>query len=291
LNKDRESSGVYKGLTALLLTTLLWGSSFPAIKFVVAEVSEYTYTWFRSLVALIGLSPYLAYVVYRKKLSRRVVVGGLITGVVYAIGLWLQGWGTRYTIASNSAFITGLNVVFVHLYSMLLLRKYTSKLAASLLSAVLGLYLLTKPATGFGMGEALVLVSSLFWAAQVILIDKYSGEDPLVFTYFEMLPALGFILPSLYAGAQGLPSGMRLIALIYLGLVCSDVAFAFQVYGQRFVVAAVAGIVFLLEPVFATFLAWLTLGEVLKPLQIIGAMLILSSLFLSSTEAEKNNGY
>ncbi|HDJ66530.1 MAG TPA: EamA family transporter, partial [Nitrososphaeria archaeon] len=83
------------------------------------------------------------------------------------------------------------------------------------------------------------------------------------------------------------PHDVRLIALVYLGLVCSDAAFALQVYGQKFVEAAVAGIIFLFEPVFATFMSWLILEETLKPLQIIGASLILLSLFLSSKDSAK----
>ena len=277
----------YRGLIPLLLTAFLWGSSFPAIKFVVAEVDEYTYVWFRSLAALAGLTPYALYAVYRRRLDRGIVVGGLVTGSVYAVGLWLQGWGTMYTTASNSAFITGLNVVFVHLYSALLVGRYSRRLAASLASAVAGLYLLTEPVSGFGLGEGLILMGAFFWAAQIILIDRYCGGDPLLFTYFEMMPALVFIAPSLYMGAVEIPGGMRLAALVYLGLICSDAAFAFQAYGQRYVEATVAGIVFLLEPVFATFMAWLFLGETLEALQIGGAVLILLSLFLSSSDAQR----
>ena len=285
--EDGDGGFVYRGLMVLLLTTLLWGSSFPVIKFVVAEISEFTYVWFRSLVALAGLTPYTLYMVFKKRLDRKVVVGGFITGIVYAVGLWLQGWGTKYTTASNSAFITGLNVVFIHLYSMLLVRRYSRRLATSLASAITGLYLLTKPVSGFGLGESLVLASAFFWAIQIILIDRYCGGDPLSFTYFEMMPALIFAAPSLYNGSVEIPHDVRLIALVYLGLVCSDAAFALQVYGQKFVEAAVAGIIFLFEPVFATFMSWLILEETLKPLQIIGASLILLSLFLSSKDSAK----
>ncbi|RLF99528.1 MAG: EamA/RhaT family transporter [Thaumarchaeota archaeon] len=284
---DDDRRPVYRGLAALLLTTLLWGSSFPAIKFVVDEISEFTYVWFRSLVALAGLTPYTLYMVFKRRLDREVVVGGFLAGIAYAVGLWLQGWGTKYTTASNSAFITGLNVVFVHLYSMLLVRRYSGRLAASLISAVTGLYLLTKPVSGFGFGEGLVLAGAFFWALQIILIDRYCEGDPLLFTYFEMMPALLFMAPSLHNGIVEIPHGMRLIALIYLGLVCSDIAFALQVYGQKFIEAAAAGIIFLFEPVFAAFMAWLSLGETLKPLQIIGASLILLALFLSSKDTMK----
>ena len=178
-------------LIALIGTSLIWGSSFPIIKIVVTNISDYTYVWLRSLIAICGLLPYVLY--YWVKTCRNKVScisfkigmkGGLLAGIFYALGLWLQGLGTRYTTASNSAFITGLSVVFVHLYSYFILRKYGSKLILSLALALLGLYLLTMPTGGLNIGDILVLMGSLMWASQIIIIDKFSKSNPLVFTFF-----------------------------------------------------------------------------------------------------------
>ena len=59
-------TGKFKGVVAIALTSLLWGSSFPVIKVVIAEMSEYTYTWLRSLIAVAGLTPYLIYYLHRR---------------------------------------------------------------------------------------------------------------------------------------------------------------------------------------------------------------------------------
>jgi len=277
----------FYGVSALLLTTLLWGSSFPVIKLVMSEISGYTYTWIRSSLALLILLPYVLHIRSIGRLNRKTVEGGLIAGIAYALGLWLQGWGTSYTTASNSAFITGLNVVFVHTYVAFILRDYSWKLALSLTLSIVGLYMLTVPSTGFNIGDFLVLLGAIMWAAQIIIIDRYSSSDPFAFTFFEMIPALVFAIPSLLS-ENVLAINLNVIGLLlYLAFFCSVLAFSLQVYGQRFVNPAVAAIIFLLEPVFAALFAHALLAETFNAEQALGATLILIAMFISTINHEK----
>lgn len=268
----------------LILTSFLWGSSFPIIKIIITTVNEYFYVGFRSLIAVFGFSPYVFYMFIRKKFSLENIKGGLFAGIVYALGLWLQGWGTRYTLASNSAFITGLSVIFVHLYTGLIIRKYSVKLGMSLILSIIGLYMITVPSTGFNVGDFLVLLGSFMWALQIILVDKYCHGDPIIFTFFEMVPALTFLIP--YVASDNwiystIDFGI-LFLFIYLAIICSDVAFALQVVGQRYINPAVTAVVFLLEPVFAAFLAYILISEVMNILQIIGGIIILLAILTAT---------
>jgi drug/metabolite transporter (DMT)-like permease len=273
-----------KGLVALILTSVLWGTSFPVIKTVMYYVNEYTYTWVRSLIAILGLTPYLLYTYYRGRFSVSTAKGGLLAGIAYALGLWLQGWGTKYTTASNSAFITGLNIIYVHIYSATVMRRYSIKLFLALILSTSGLYLLTTPTTGFNLGDLLVLAGSFMWALQIILVDRYSGGDPLIFTLFEMVPALTFLIPDVVFYSTISVSVNVLLMITYLAFVCSNTAFALQVFGQRYVSPAVTAIVFLLEPVVAAILSYVLLGEVFTSIKVLGASLILTAMFLSSTD-------
>ena len=273
----------YEGIVALVMTSFLWGTSFPVIKVVIAGISEFTYTWLRSVIAVTGLLPYLIYYLRKHgRLSSEGVKGGLLAGLTYALGLWLQGWGTRYTTASNSAFITGLSVVFVHLYVGIVRRSYSPYLGLSLALSVAGLYLITVPTTGFNVGDLLVLIASTLWAAQVVLVSRYCRGDPLTFTFFEMLPAIAFIVPDVVTGSVGPFKPEYVLMIAYLGLICSDVAFTLQVLGQRYVSAAVAAVVFLLEPVFAAVLAHILISEVMTLQQVLGASLIVTAMLIAS---------
>ena len=84
-----------------------------------------------------------------------------MAGIAYTLGLWLQGWEMRFTTASNAAFIMGFNVVFVHLYTALLRRRYDCKLTLSLALSLSRLYLLAIPQGMLNIGDALVLVGAV----------------------------------------------------------------------------------------------------------------------------------
>jgi len=274
-----------KGLLALLITSTLWGSSFPAIKLIVMDISEYTYTWIRNLIALVSLAPYVLYSYYRGEVSRYIIKGGLLAGIAYSLGLWLQGWGMKFTTASKSAFITGLYVVFVHIYTALIMKRYSIRLALALSLSIVGLYMLTVPRTGFNVGDLLVLLGAMAWAIQIIIVDKFSYSNPLIFTFFETIPALTFAISIFIRGIEIIPH-RTLLLIVYLGLMCSNVAYVLQVYGQRFLNPAVAAIIFLFEPISATIFAYIILKEVLSTIQIIGAIMIILAMFVSSIDEE-----
>ena len=271
------------GILALLGTVLLWGSSFTAIKVTVSVINPLTYVWLRALIAFLGLTPYVLYVSRRSSIKAW-VKGGLITGAVFALGLLFQGWGTKYTTASNSAFITGLNVVFVHLYVGVVRRKYSVGHGLGLALSIAGLYLLTSPEGGLGLGDLLVLVSAVMWAAQVLLVDRFSASNPAVFTWAEMVPSMFFIVPDV--ALNGVPRiPLTIIPVVtYLGLACADAAFTLQVFGQRRVDPASTAIIFLLEPVVATVIASVLLKEVITPVRAAGMALILAAIVASQYE-------
>ncbi len=268
------------GILALLGTVLLWGSSFTAIKVTVSVISPLTYVWLRALIAFLGLTPYVLYVSRRSSIKAW-VKGGLVTGAVFALGLLFQGWGTKYTSASNSAFITGLNVVFVHLYVGVVRREYSVGHGLGLLLSVAGLYLLTSPEGGLGVGDLLVLVSAVMWAAQVLLVDRFSASNPAIFTWAEMIPSIFFFIPDVTLnGIPRIPTTL-IPVITYLGLACADAAFTLQVFGQRRVDPASTALIFLLEPVVATVIATIILRESVTPAKAVGMTLILTAIIAS----------
>lgn len=275
-------------IAALVATTVLWGTSFPAIKIVTSSISSYAYTWGRGSLAAAVLGPYIAYLAAKGSLRGEWVRGGLLAGVAYSLGIFFQGWGTSMTTASNSAFITGMNVVFVHAYQALRMRAYSPYLAASLALAIPGLWALTAPTTGFGLGDALVLISAAFWAAQVIIVDKYSHSDPLALAYFMILPSTAFAVPAALTGSLNTPTPEVTLSLTYLAIACTVAAFSLQAYGQRGVAPATAAIIFLGEPLVASIASYAVLRETHSIAWFIGSIAILISMWLSIVDSIKH---
>ncbi len=283
----------YKYFIALLGTVSFWGTSFPVIKYLMGIISEYTYTWIRGFLSLLFLLPYILWYTRSKGIGIRCVSGGLLAGVFYSLGLWLQAWGTKFTTASNSAFITGLNVLFVHLITAIMYKRYSKDLALSLFFSIIGLYLLTKPvgavASTSRVGDFLVLLGAVMWALQILVVDKYSDCNPFVFIFFMFMPTLLFIIPDLYTRGYNIVfSELNIfLLLVYLALLCNIGAFSLQVYGQKRIRPEVTAIIFLLEPVFASIFSYIALGETMGFNQLIGAGMILASMYTASKHMYK----
>ncbi len=283
------SKDVAWGVAILSIACVLWGASFPVIKVVTNFIDVYTYLWVRSSIALLALAPFLARAIANRKVCKECVVGGLATGLAYVAGLGLQAMGTHLTEASRAAFITGFCTVFVHLYSSLVERRYSKELGFALALSILGLYLMTEPQGGLSVGDALVLLSAIAWAAQVVLVSRYSACDPLAFVFFENVPAVAIALPIDYAASDWV-NGMNiesLALLAFLGIACSVAAFALQVVGQKLVDPATAVIIYQTEPIYAAAIAHVTIGETLAGLEGLGASLIFIATILAALGSTK----
>lgn len=75
-------------------------------------------------------------------------------------------------------------------------------------------------------------------------------------------------------------SGRTWAAALFLGIFCSGVAFVIQSVQQQYTTASHVGLIFTLEPVFASMVAFVMTGEVLSLRGYIGAALMLLSLFI-----------
>ncbi len=284
---------LFRYYIALFGTVLFWGTSFPIIKYLMYFIDPYTYTWVRGLFSIAFLTPYVLYYFYRDSSRHDDLVcfrGGLFAGLFYSLGLWLQAWGTGFTTASNSAFITGLNVLFIHLYVGFVYKRYSWRLGFSLFLSIAGLYLLTRDTSSLyiiGFGDLLVLLSAIMWAGQVLVVDKYSWCNPIVLVYYMFMPTLFFIIPSNGHYTVVFRNSTILVLLIYLALICNIAAFTLQVYGQKKIEPEKAAIIYLLEPVIATILSHILLGETITVQKTIGATLILASIYAVTKQAVK----
>lgn len=277
-----SKKGKVKGVLFLVLTTVLWGTSFSFIKLSVEEISGFSYTFYRGLFSILILSILLAVKHARQGIDVKSFVKGLYTGIAYTLGLLLQGLGTQYVTPSTSAFITGLNTVHVHLYAGLLARKYGLTHAVSLVLAITGLYVLTSPQNSGGLGEILVFIGSISWAAQIILVGKYSDASMLEYLYGMFTPTL-FLAPYVFIAESGGELSLNTILyLAYLAVACSLGATYFQVKGQKYVSASSAAIIFLLEPVFALIFSLIMGLEGLMIYKLIGGGLIVLATYITT---------
>ncbi len=276
-------------IVLLILTTILWGTTFIITKIVTKEVPIFLFLGLRYLIALIGFAPLL--IRFIKKINKRLLIYGVISGTIYYFAIVTQTYGLQTTSASKVGFITGLNAVMVPFIVWLFFRKSIDKriwIAAGL--SVIGMaLLLLEGLNGVLIGDLLVLICAVFCALFIVYNEKYVKLiDISTYTVVQLivLTVLCFtsslILNESY-DLSNISFGLWdfWLIMIYMGLVATTLTFLFQNYGQRHQTASQAAIIFALEPVFAAFFAYLIGNEMLSWQAWIGCSVIFLAIIIT----------
>jgi len=277
------------GLLALLVVTLVWGTTFPSMKLLSAQLDALQIIWLRFAIAMVVLVP-----LWRGMRRAELRWGRLLGGLLF-LAFWLQVEGLARTTSNRNAFVTGLNVLVVPILAMLALgRRYGWRLWAACAMACVGMALMFHEDDPWNLGDSLTLASTVFYAIYILALEesaRHNQQAPLRATRMAAAQATVMLLAStvlLLLRADGFPL-QRLaqldtpawVALVYLGVLASVVVVTLQAWGQQRVDAMRSAIIFGLEPVFAAITAWALLGEQLGVAGLAGAALIVGALIFS----------
>ena len=97
----------------LLFVTLIWGTTFPLLKELVATLSGAEISALRFLVAAMCMLPFAF------RVPRHTWPDGTLLGVLALVAYVAQAWALEYISANRSAFLTSLNVLIVPLLGLL----------------------------------------------------------------------------------------------------------------------------------------------------------------------------
>ncbi|HJU04377.1 MAG TPA: DMT family transporter [Nitrospiraceae bacterium] len=267
---------------ALLLTTLVWGATFPATKAVLDQIPPLSFLFLRFLVGAVLALAVILVLKIPLRTDRLTLRMSLVATVWLFFGYVLQTDGLRYTTASNSAFITALYVVFVPLF----LKRFQPRIWMSAGLALLGLWFLVDPSVSLNIGDLMSLACAAAFGAHIVCLESYTRQGDAVSLFaWQMVLVTGVMFIAMIvespAMAAFMPTRMLLIGLSVTG-VCATGAFAVQMWAQKIVPAQRVALIFSLEPAYAAWLSWYFLGEHLDPRGWVGSVLILAAVLLGS---------
>ena len=280
----------------LLATVLVWGATFVLVKDALHDATPLLFNLLRMSLAFLVL----AAVNHRhlRNLSRRAILSGIIVGLLLAAGYQFQTSGLNRTTPAKSAFITGLVVVFVPLFTAFpQLRVYGNTAPrwtaiAGALLAFAGLLLLTTPAgtawlhlfASIGIGDLLTLACAVAFAGHLISLAHTSPglPAPQLATLQIGVAALVMLLTLPLAETPHATFTPRLIiALIVTSVFATAAAFTIQSWAQKHLPPTHTAVILSLEPVFAWLTALIFLHEHLGPRALAGAALIIAGIALT----------
>jgi len=273
---------------ALLLTTLIWGATFPATKAVLEQIPPLSFLVLRFLTGALCAWAVLAMMGVRLHRDRQTLKRSAIATIWLFCGYVLQTVGLQYTSASNSAFITALYVIFVPLF----LGRFQPRIWATAVLALIGLWCLIDPTVVLNLGDLMTLGCAAAFAAHIVCLESYSRlGDPRSFFVWQLLMVTGVLMPMMWVESPG-PNAFALTPVLVVGLAVTGIfatgAFAVQVWAQRRVAAQRVALIFSLEPAYAAWLAWYFLGEQLSARGWLGSALILGAVVIGALAPEVN---
>ncbi|MCO6467006.1 MAG: DMT family transporter [Bradyrhizobiaceae bacterium] len=280
----------------LVLGTVLWSGTFVLVKTSLTSVSPSGFVLLRfTLATVIGL---LVWGRTLRLLDRRLLAHSVLLGGLYGMGFVLQSIGLVGSTATTSAFITGTTVVFVpFIYRVVEKRPVSLQNWISTLAVLGGLFLFMSPeVVGISWADLLTLGSAIVWACYIVAIDVLTtsyGEDQgkrnlLVVMQF-IVTAIVASLGVLVIDGASLPIQWNqdlVLAVAYCAIAATVITAWIQTNIQRFTHPVRAGVIYALEPLFASMIAIALYGERWTWRQGAGACVLLAAATLPDLIAE-----
>ena len=267
---------------ALLLTTIIWGATFPATKAALGQIYPVSFLLLRFFIRAILVVVW--FLVSRRRLhhDRAVLAAGAVSTLFLFLGYLLQTVGLAHTTASNSAFLTALYVIFVPL----ILLRIDRRVVLATVIAVVGLWLLVKPSASMNRGDLMTLGCALAFAGHIICLERFTRQvDAPSLLVWQMVAMTVLFLPAPWWENTPVSAfsttPVLLIALVVTG-VLATLAFAVQMWAQQLVPAQQVALLFASEPAYAAWLSWYFLGETLDVQGWVGSGLILLAVVLGA---------
>jgi len=248
---------------ALLLTTFIWGATFPATKAALEQMPPLTFLCLRFLLGTLLVAAWFALMRHGLRRAGGILSAAAVATVFLFFGYLLQTVGLYYTTASNSAFLTALYVILVPL----MLRRFDRRVIAATTIATVGLWLLVKPSTVANLGDVMTVGCAVAFAGHIVCLERYTrrfdGPSLLLWQVSAMtllfLPMMAWEQPATHAFT---PSTVLMTGLAVTGIFATG-AFAVQMWAQQLIPAQQVALIFASEPAYAAWLSWYFLGETL----------------------------
>jgi drug/metabolite transporter (DMT)-like permease len=198
------------------------------------------------------------------------------------------------TVVQGTLISAALPILVLIAARIFLAQPITARQLAGVLISIMGVVVIITRgdldilwSLTLNIGDVWMLVAACLWAAQTILIRFLpKGMDLVAFQVAAFVPGLVVSLPFyMFETAKGHPMPLSLhaaLSVAYTGLIASVLGFTCWNMGVMRVGAKTAGYFGNLYPIFGATLGILVLGEPFRWYHAVGALVILSGIYLAT---------
>jgi drug/metabolite transporter, DME family len=262
-----------KGVLLVAAAALLWSTGGIGIKAVAEPALKVTF--YRSLFAGVALMLFLPRSAWaaRRWSSMPAFIAAIIS---YAACLTTFVVATKWTTAANAIFLQYAGAIWVLLFSPLVVGEPMRARDALAIGVALGgmaLFFVGRFETRGMAGNAMALLSSVFFASLILLLRREHQASQATVTWGNALTAMA-VLPFIDFALSPIELGV----LVFLGAFQIALAYFLFTRGLAYVTATQASLTGMLEPICNPLWVFLIIGERPSPFAIAGALVVLSAI-------------
>ena len=267
------------GILYIVAAALLWSTGGIGIKG--AADSALKVTFYRSVFAAVTL-----FAIFPRQIRVRPTPAFVAAIVSYGACLTTFVIATKLTTAANAIFLQYAGVVWVLLFSPLILHERMQRRdVIAIVTAMSGmaLFFVGKFEARGMTGNALALLSSVFFAAMILALRREPHASRAAVTWGNVvlsLALLPFVKDDLSLTTRSL------LTFLFLGVFQIGLAYAFFVKGLLHVTATQASLTGMLEPVANPVWVLLFLGERPSGYAVAGAVIVLAAIAWHTAQGE-----
>ena len=284
----KRSDGRTLGIAAVALGTILWGTVGPVVR-LFPENTEFQYSLVRNFSGICALWLMVLFSKNKRRYTKQDIVPILVGGTGAALFFPLFIMAFRLTGVGVAAVVSiGVAPIFVGLIAWIALNQPPGKQwLLGTLVAVAGVVALNWPSgdnTVSFIGVAFALAAAFGYSMQATGVDMISNRHTPFQTVAPMFTIGTLFQAPLSYGRDFsfLQDPVLLLGALYGGIVTVAIAYAFFTFGISKIGAATAVTVGLMEPLTASILGIVWLGETVSVVGLFGSILILTGLVIVS---------
>lgn len=266
------------GVAFAMSGALAW--SIGALLIRMVEVDAWTLLFYRSTSVAIGAALYIA-AVNRGGLIRALRRAGwpvVFAGLLMALSMVLYVNSITRTSVANTLILLATNPFMAAILAWVALgERVSARTWGAMAIAMIGMLFMLGDSIGGGswFGDVLALGCAATFACVMVVLRRYKNQDNVPQVMMAGLWAVVLTLPVATPASATLRDILLCAAM---GVFSIGLGMLLFVQGLRYISAAEAGLLSLLESILAPIWVWLAIGEQPRPLAMLGGAIVLAAV-------------
>lgn len=277
--------------SATILALLIWSTSFISTKIAYTTFPPITLGAARFVIA----SGVLGIILFLKKDSTKPTLKDLAiisSSGILGITLYftMENIGVSLTTASNAALIVASYPAITALLELMIYRiKISGFKILGIFLAMFGVYLVSYTNNSYNgqeqfVGNIILIATGVVWALYNFITRRIVNKYPAItISFYQTVAGTVCFIPLAFIERANwqFPTASSFTMLLYLGVLCSVVAFLLYNFGLRMLAPSTSVSLMNLVPIFGVIFSVLFLHETVCIRQLIGGVIIIAGVLLS----------